>query len=276
MIFEFDNTTSFLKSTLELKSRDNASYSMRAFAKRLGYSAGGLSMILSKKKKISVERGHEVAQALQLNEKETEYFIALIHLESAKSPTLRMKYLEKIKELNPLLAKQGDMKKSLLSLEHFKLISEWYGLAILELVTAVKGSWTAASVAKKLGLTRLEAELVLERLMNLEMIEVNAKGLYQRCVDTLMVEAHVPNEALRLYYEGLHRQSLQSVRSQSPQEKIIGSQVFAFDPSNLEEVRTLTYKYLDDLNEIAMSGKKKTELYQALTNVFKLSQKDTI
>lgn len=276
MIYEYDDSIHFLKSTLQSKAEVNSSYSLRAFAKKLGLSAGALSSILNRKKKLSVERAHEVANALGLNADATEYFMALVQLEGAKSDSLKIQYLEKVKALNPKINQSKNLKQTLLTLEHFKLISDWYGLAILELISGPVGEWNIKTIAKKMGLSKVNVELTLERLTKLELIEENADGSYKRIAETVMVQSQVPSDALKKYYEGVHAESLKSVFSQTPSEKVIGAQVFAFDPSQLEEVRELTNAYLDSLNELAAAGINKTEIYQAITNVFKLTQKDSI
>ena len=273
MIYEYDNSINFLRSTLQDKSEVNSSYSLRAFAKKLGLSAGALSSILNRKKKLSVERGYEVAKALGLNTEETEYFMALIQLEGAKSEALKIQYLEKVKNLNPKISQSKNLKQTILSLEHFKLISSWYGLAVLELISSPVGEWNAKSISKKLRLTKLDTELTLERLLKLELIEEAGSGAFKRSVETVMITSQVPSDALRKYYEGVHGESLKSIKEQSPAEKVIGAQVFSFDTSQLEEVRRLTNSYLDSLNDLAATGKNKTEVYQAIANVFRLSEK---
>jgi hypothetical protein len=82
----------------------------------------------------------------------------------------------------------------------------------------------------------------------------------------------VPNEGLRHYYESIHAKSVESVHAQTPKEKIIGSQVITFDPSQMEEVRKLTDKFLNSLEHLASKGKKRTEVYQAIFNFFKLNK----
>lgn len=276
MIYEYDNSIHFLKSALQKKAAINSSYSLRAFAKKLGLSPGALSLILNRKKKLSVERAYEVARALELNAEESDYFMALIQLEGAKSEAMKMQYLEKVKGLNPRLVDSVNLKQTILSLEHFKLISNWYGLAVLELLSAKNTEWTAKSIAKKMDLSKIEAELTLERLLKLELIEEKANGSYVRAADTVMITSQVPSDAIRKYYEDVHEKSLKSVREQAPSEKVIGAQVFAFDPEQLEEVRKLTDDYLNSLNELAAKGENKTEVYQAITNIFRLSQRETI
>lgn len=271
MIYEYDNYIHYLKDTLKAKSKTNPSYSLRAFAKKLDLSPGALSLILNKKKNLSVARAYEVAQFLELDTNETEYFTALIQLESAKSETLRLQILEKIKNLNPNIKHSKNLKQTILTLEHFKLISEWYGLAILELISGIEKDWTSKDIAKKLSLSKLDVDLTLERLIKLELIEETNNGIYKRVAETLMIESQIPSDAIRKYYEGVHEKSRLSIREQRPNEKVIGAQVFSFDLEQLEDVRKLTDDYLNALNELAALGKNKTEVYQAIANVFRLS-----
>lgn len=276
MIYEHDNTAGFLKATLELKSKQNARYSLRAFAKKIGLSPGGLSQIMNGKKNLSVERAHAIGLALELDPQETEYFLSLVQLESAKAPALKLQYLEKVKLLNPKLEGSKDLKQTLLTLDHFKLISDWYGLAIIELVTIVEGEWTATSIAKKMGLSKIEVENTLTRLTNLELIEQTADGHFVRIAGAVMIHASVPNEAIRNYYTGVHQRSLESLTTQTVAEKVIGAQVFAFDPAQIDEVRELADQFLNQLNELAKKGKHRTQVYQAITNIFKLTNEEKI
>lgn len=272
MIYEHDNSVGFLKATLEEKSKSNARYSLRAFAKKIGLSPGGLSQIMNGKKNLSVERAHAVGLALGLDAQETEYLLSLVQLETAKAPGLKLQYLEKVKSLNPKLEGSKDLKETLLTLDHFKLISDWYGLAIIELVTIVQGEWTATSIAKKMGLSKIEVENALARLINLELIEQTSEGHFKRIAGAVMVHASVPNEATRNYYTGVHQRSLESLTTQTSAEKVIGAQVFAFDPAQIEEVRELTDQFLNQLNELAKKGKNRTQVYQAITNIFNVTK----
>ena len=276
MIYEYDDSIHFLKSALKQRAEKNSGYSMRAFAKKLGLSAGGLSLILNRKKKLSVDRAYEVAQALELDAEASEYFTTLVQLEGAKSDALRIQFLDKVRALNPNINASKDLKQSILSLEHFKLISDWYGLAVLELVSNAEGNWTSKNISKKLGLHKIDVEIVLERLLKLELIEEIEEGAFVRVVDSLMIESQVPNEAIRKYYQGVHAQSLKSLEEQTPAEKVIGAQVFAFDPTQIEEVRKLTDEYLKKLNSLAAEGKNRTEVYQAITNVFRIGHKELV
>lgn len=272
MIYEFDNSIQFLKCTLSEKAKVNPSYSLRAFAKKLGLSAGAMSLILNRKKKLSLERACELAKALDLDEKESEYFLALIQFEGAKSQDLQIQFLEKLKKLNPQFSPTHNLKQTMLSLEHFRLIANWYGFAILELISIPNTSWTVKDIAQKFAIPKIEVEVTLERLEKLELIEKNAQGYFQRAVDSVMINSALPSETIQKYYLDIHEESKKSIKEQTPQDKVIGTQVFSLDVEQLEEVRVLTENYLNSLNELAARGKNKTEIYQAITNVFKLTK----
>lgn len=273
MIYDFDDSTVFLKSILEKLCKMNPSYSRRAFAKKLGLSAGALSHILNGRKKISLDRASTIASLLKLRPKETEYFITLVQMEKSKSASVKLQCWERAIKLNPRL-NSASIKTTHLEVDKFKHISDWYGFAILILLTEVKGAWTEKSISKKLNITMAEVLDTIERLMKLDLIRKDVKGHFIKNAGRILTETSIPNESLRRHHEGLHKKSFDSIRHQSPSEKTIGSQIFAFDVSQIEELRELTNKFLDDVGELAEKGANKTEVYQAVANVFRLGSKD--
>jgi hypothetical protein len=162
-------------------------------------------------------------------------------------------------------------EKAVLEVDQFKLISEWYGFPCFELITETEGPWPARKIASTLGIAQAEAGVMVECLKRLKLVEEVSDGIFKRVAGTVLVESANPNEALRSYYEGIHKKSATSIRDQGPGEKAVASQVFVADPDDLPKIKKLTDDYLDAVNAVAMNGKNRTVLYQALTNIFKLS-----
>jgi len=266
----YSDSAAFLRDVFSTKTQSNPRYSMRAFAKLLGLSPGGLSLILTRKKRLSFERAHEIARRLDLSPQTLEQFILLIQLDGTSDPRLKSELQSKLAEL------QGGKAIFDLGVDQFKLIADWYGLAILILFTEVHPTPSRKNAAKYLGISLYEVDATLERLQRLELIEKAGgdfeRPKFKRPIDTIVVEALKPNEAIRSYYRNLIPKCLTAIDSQTPAEKVIGSQTFAFDPEQLDEVRTLTDRYLDSLNALSAKGKKRTQLYQAFCNVFRLTQ----
>ena len=76
-----------LKDHLRRRQEINPRYSLRAFAKKLGISPSKVSEVISGKKRISVERGEDVAKKLGLLGKEYELFVISVQLESTSKKT---------------------------------------------------------------------------------------------------------------------------------------------------------------------------------------------
>ena len=204
MIFEYDNSTHFLKAILQSKTDQNPNYSMRSFAKKLGISPGGLSLILNKKKKLSVARAYEVASSIELSSDETDYFVTLVQLESSHNEQVKHQCLEKLKRLNPRLQNAKELHKALLNLEKFKMISKWYGLVILELLSEIENKWNFIAIQGYLKVPKNELEIMLDRLIKLGLI-LEYNGIYKRITGSVIVDSSYPNNGLQNYYKEIHK-----------------------------------------------------------------------
>lgn len=205
---------------------------------------------------------------LKLSIEEKDEFLLLVQIESATSPTVKAYLYEQLKRVSGA-SSTGVMN---LTLESFQLISNWYGLAVLEMITHFAGEWDAEKIGEYLGVAKVDIELTLERLEKLEMIERIPTG-YRRCTDRVMVNGLTPNEAFRNYYHQILDRADESIHTQASKERVIGTEVFAFDPEQVPEARKLTDAYLNGMLELAKKGKKRTEMYQVVSGCFRLNPK---
>jgi uncharacterized protein (TIGR02147 family) len=256
----------YLKEFFLECSRKNPQFSLRAFAKRLAISPSGLSQILANKKKLSLERAHDFAARLGLAESEIDYFLLLVQADATKKKELKAELFAKINTQFPQKTVSFN-----LTVDQFKMISEWYGIVILEIIGGLGSQWSAEKIAHYLALRKTEVELMIDRLARLELIERTATG-YRRIAGHVAVESPVANDAIRKFYRNCIPKIEESISQQSPQEKVIGAEHFAFDPSQIDEVRAATHEYFDRLLKISKKGKNKTEVYQAFVNVYRTNQ----
>lgn len=265
---DMSNSASFLRRKYSEALKNNPRYSLRAFAARLGLSPGGLSHILSRRKKLSLARAQEIAETLKLTPEEKDEFLLLVQIEAATRPSVKATLYEQLKKISGA-SSTGVMN---LSLESFQLISHWYGLAVLEMITHFAGDWGAEKIGEYLGVAKVDIEITLERLEKLEMIERTPTG-YRRCTDRVMVNGLTPNEAFRNYYHQILDRADESIRTQQSKERVIGTEVFAFDPEQIPEARKLTDEYLNGMLDLAKRGKKRSEMYQVVSSCFRLNPK---
>jgi uncharacterized protein (TIGR02147 family) len=142
----------FLRNELRIRSSQNPNYSLRSFAKYLGVSPSGLSMVMSGKKPTTSKFVFKVGAKLKLGESELKNFqINLI--------------TEKIR---PHVARDFEI----IDANRLAVIKDWYHYAILNLIRTKDFKPRASWVAKKLGISLGEAQGALERLQNVGMLKI--------------------------------------------------------------------------------------------------------
>lgn len=268
MIYEHSDYRLYLKQELTERTRKNPSYSLRAFARQIGLAPTSLSQVVSGKKNLSIARALNVANNLQLNAKDTDYFLLLVQLQTTKDPVLKEKIMNQISVLNP----RG--KVSDLSVEYFKLISDWYHFGILMLTELKDFEFTFGNIAKRLNIHKFEAEAAVRRLLELELLEVNPKNpkRYRRTKGPLLVKSEVPNQAVRNFHRQILNRALESVDSQTPQEKLIGSEMIAISDETLPKLNELMEEFFSKAIQLSKNVKKPNHVYHVGVQIFNLSK----
>ena len=272
-VYEHTDYRAFLKAAYLEKVERNAGFSLRAFAKHLGLSPAGLTRILKAEKSLSSDRAASVGQKLGLQGTEIEYWVLLVQRARAKAPEMIEQLQSRMNALRTNGSRSGNVYD--LSVDHFRVVSDWYHLAILEALSLDAFEFTPRNLARALGIKTTEAELALERLERLELIgRDTTTGKYVRLQNRLLVSSQVPNDAIRKYYTQILAKATASVEEQTPAEKVIGTETFAFDAAQLEEARRVTDDYLNRmlaLSKTAAAGQRR-DVYQLAVQFFRLTQ----
>src|SRR5690606_1615418 len=122
-------------------------------------------------------------------------FLLLLTRQSEKDPQIQIILEDKIRAASP------ERKIYDLSLEIFRLLSDWYHLAILELTGIKKNNWAFVAIAKKLGISSIQAQSSVELLERLELLEKDKNGKYVKTQLNLLAASDVPNRALRNFHK---------------------------------------------------------------------------
>ncbi|HVK62126.1 MAG TPA: TIGR02147 family protein, partial [Bdellovibrionales bacterium] len=161
----------YLKGVLEQRLRDNARYSLRAFARDLQVTPARLSEILNRKKGLSLEAATLMAKRLSLSEQETRFFCDLVQMADARSASAK-----KVAEIR-IDREIQSQNFNTIQLDVFKVISDWHHFAILELTLVDGFRSDSAWIAKKLGISAHEVKAAIDRLVTLELLELKGKRL---------------------------------------------------------------------------------------------------
>jgi uncharacterized protein (TIGR02147 family) len=266
MLLEQNDYRSYLKWVLADRIARNPSYSLRSFARQLGIHHSMLVQVFQHKKRLSVNRAHLIAHRLELKDKEYEYFCLLVEVENAKAAEQKALLLKRLHEISP----RSEIRD--LSVEHFLMIADWYHMPILQMAGTAGFDFQPLTIARRLGISSVEAELAIERLERLELIEKDGVGAYRKTDSRLLAKSVSPEEALRKFHKQMLQKAIESLSEQTPQEKWIGSETFAFDSRSLSEANQLIEQFFDRMVQLSSRAEKSDHIYHLSTCFFRLTK----
>lgn len=261
-----DNYRSYLTQELERRCRRNPIYSQRAFAKDLGLSSAGLSHVMNGRYGLSKASATKIARKLSLDPIQKEYFCTLVEAAHSRNKKQREAAAKKLL----------DFKASYkyLSLDSFKIIADWYHLAILELANTKSFDPAPGIIAKRLKISLSDVTTALERLERLGMIiwkdgKIQTTGYFHTNPEG------VPSEAVRKFHSQMLSNAQESLQSTPVQEREFASLTLSFDPHDLPEAKKMIQEFQDQFENKFSHAKNKTEVYGLNVQFFGLSQKQS-
>lgn len=253
----------YLKDELDRRVHVNPQYSLRAFSRDIEIAPQTLSMVINGKKNISSEVAIEIARKLGLSNEELSYFHDLVELSQAKTENLRevIKYrLTKYEENKSYRTIQEDV---------FKIISDWFHYAILELTYTKDFKSDPVWIARRLGIPPHDARLAIERMLNLELLEETTKSLEKTEVN-IASSNEIPSAAIRKFTSQLLEKAVIALDEQSVEKRDFGTMTMAIDPKKIPEAKKMIRKFRRELTGYLEAGDR-TEVYALCTQFFSLS-----
>jgi len=263
MLLESNSIQEFLGRELDRRVRVNPRYSQRGFARNLGLSPGELSEILRGKRKLGLKAALKISRAMGLNPAETKHLLHISQLERSREWNIETR----------LTTDPVPMKSASLDNDVFHLLSEWFYLAVLNLIDTVDFRWNSIWIAKRLGITRTQAKNAMERLIRLGLVR-KANGRVMGTNEMLFSTDGVPSEAVRQYHRQLLGKALAALDFQPVQERDITGIGFACDPRDLEAIRREILEFQEKLVAKYRKGKH-TEVYHLEVALFRLTEGDS-
>lgn len=242
-----------LKDHLSDRCKRNKGYSLRAYARDLGISPQRLSHILNGRHGLSPKSAALIANSLGLNESETAYFCALVEKKHARSKSVKD---EANKKLNEMKSFYKD-----LSIDHFKIVADWYHFAIMELSLTESFSTNPKWIAKTLAITEIEAKMAIERLLRLELMEINKKGVLKITGNFFADPKGTPSSALRQFHKQLMQKAHDAITIQPVETRDYSSTVIAINEDDLPLAKLELKNFREKFDKKLSSNNKKTKVY---------------
>lgn len=266
MIYRHDNYRSYLRAYLEEKIQKNPQYSLRAFARQLDLAPGFVSDVLRGNKNISLQNAGKVVSRLKLNSKESSFFQLLLQLELAKDNETKIRLSQELESLHPQRVSKD------INLDVFRTLSDWHHTAILEIANTDEMKAEANEISRRLGVSRLEAQTALDRMHRLGLLENDPIKGFRKKDASLVIQSENPNEGLRRFHRQMLERAINSLETQTPKEKRVGSETFSFDPEDLEQANQIIEDCFTRIVQLAKKSKNKKHIYHLGIQLFKLDK----
>lgn len=259
-----------IKNKLEESCNSNPLYSLRAFANYLGLDRSSLSAVLKGKQGLSLSKAEQIAKKLNLSAHEKEHFITLVKAKDSRSKQAR---IEAQKALSKFATKT---ELNSLTLDAFKIISDWYHYAILELIKTKSSVNNINWISKRLGITRYETENAIERLKRLELIE-EKNGKYISTGINLTTTNGIPSEAIRKFNQQILAKAAEALMLQDVNDRDFSTLTFAISKKHIPQLKSYIKEMrrglIDKINELEKM-EVSDEVYHLSTQFFRLTTKE--
>lgn len=261
-----------LKSEFETRTKANARYSLRAFARDLGLAPSRLSRVLRGEEGLSQTTAAKVAVRLGLSPNEQAKFCEMVVAVDGRSKRARRAASAAI-----LQSASKDPDVRALEDDIFHVVSDWYHFAMVELAGQRGVDANPKSIAKRLGISAIEAENALERLISVGLL-AKESGRIVRTKNMYAVPTQsVPSDAVRKFNRQILEKAISAISLQGIEERSLGTVTVAVAPKSLprlfEELAAFRRKFNTLAEALAQeAGANASEVYVLSLPFFKVTQ----
>lgn len=239
-----DEQTQFrvwLQTEFTRRCRVNSRYSIRAFAKQLDINQSTLTQILNGKRKVSKKFIDNMEEKVGVK----------FHFQSVGQNDLDFKY-------------------SILSVDAFTVIADWYHYAILEF-TAVKNFKSDPKwIAQKLGITVSEVNMAVDRMVRLGMIKKKNGKIQRSKQHVANYTEGVTSGAHKEFQRQLLTKALQAIDNCPQDKKDITSITMPANSKKIKEVKEKIRKFRREICDYLEDGNHDS-VYQMCVQLFPLT-----
>ena len=247
------------------RQKRNSAYSVRAFSRDLSLRGSKLSEILKGKAGISVDRAIFIADKLQLNDDLRAFFIDLVQSEHSRSPIAKKAAQQRIQDRMKIFSR-------LEAAEEHLLLSDWYNLAVLELMP-LEENHSVEHFAARLGLEPELVERSIERMLKEDYIEKVGDKWVPRQTNRKTTEDTPSAATIRNFHKKVIEKALPSLETRPAQEREFSSTIFSMNSEDIEMVKERIREFRRNLAWELNQKSRKDGVYCLSMQFFELTEK---
>lgn len=243
----------YLEMELKKRKQRRPHYSLRAFARDLEIGASTLSEILSGKAGLSLARIQQLSKKLNLSESQSNHWYDLVVINHSKDPN-------KIKKAKKRL-NEKKLDEAL-----FQLISDWYYLAILEIIE-IEPQMGPDRIAKVLGLNKSICSKAINSMIKLGFM-YHEDGVYRSALTDITVNSELPSQALGKFHLQTLKKAQRAIVNQTRSERDFQSLVFSLRKDTINDFKKELFDQIIPIVKKYEAQNKKNAVYNFSYQLF--------
>ena len=243
-IFTYSDYRKLLSDFHQLQNQSiKGSFSFRAFSKRVGFAAPNyIQQIIAGDKNLSRAASYKIAEAMKLSKKAREFFTTLVDFNQAQDDKEKTYHFEKLLTFKDYTAAQK------ISVDQYEYFSQWYHVAIRELVALAAFRNDPKWIAKKLqpNISPAKAEEAMRLLKHLQLIQQDDEGKW----NTAHQHITTGPEAFAIGVKKFHQQMIKcgfEALNQAPALRDISSLTMSLTAEEYREVKNRIARFREEI-----------------------------
>jgi uncharacterized protein (TIGR02147 family) len=240
----------FIKEEFEKRRARNPNFSLRSYAKWLDVSPAQLSQMMTGKRSVTPKTLQKIVKRIGLSPFEKKQIFNSL-----------------LKDKN--FIESEDSKKINLEEDKFRVISDWYHLAIVSLAHVKGAKADPRWISSRLGISMEEAHGGLLRLERLGIISTKPK--FKQISPPFEVVSDVPSEAIRKYHKQNLSLAIEKIDTVPVSARQFQSISLVMDTNKVQKLEKLLNQFLDEVME-QFHSEESNEVYNLNVQLFPLTK----
>jgi uncharacterized protein (TIGR02147 family) len=258
-IFEFTDYHHFFKAYYQHCKATKKFFSFRYFAAHTGVAASLLVAIINGQRKIRPAIARKYAQGMGLTARETDYLLALVGFERAKTHGQKNEAFSRIVRL------RGQSKMTFLDADKYEYFSHWYHAAIREFIGLPFFKEDPAFIAGRLlpAITEAQARRSLDLLQRLSLVNRDKNGRLVATDKALSSEYETHTLSLRNFSREMIERARESLDTVPVEKREISGLTMGVSDECVDRIKQRIRIFKEEIVSMVVDDKNKSRnVYQ--------------
>jgi uncharacterized protein (TIGR02147 family) len=269
-IYSYTNYRTFLKDFFSFKKESNPHFSFQVFANKAGIKARDhILRVMNGQSNLSYEGSIKFASAMDLSEKEVDYFVNMVLFNQAKSHDEQLSYFNKMSQICNATPAQR------LRQDQYNYFAEWYYSALRSFLPLYNFNNNYGMIGKYLDppISTLQVRKAIDLLCEMGLLTVDENGNYKVAVASLTAGDEVASMAINSF----HRQSLElairSISKTPADQRDISGVTMSVSQKGFEKIKSEIQAFRKKIMSIAENDTEEDRVVQFNMQLFPLTKK---